>query len=737
MHRLLPILFLFSCLISLGQNSLLTTAISWFSKTERSTIDNYLKNYSYQFIGEKDSLDLHSLIYSVVKTENGTQPFMKLLLSDSALEFISVDTYGVQGQQTVVTGLKNGRFKSIGTAINGNFITTTYDNGTFLIHEDYEAVPNPLGKGEIAYFRYRIFRKYGKFDSMNGEKIQLAQEGLKIAENYKNGVLDGQRTIYFPDGTIKRTENYRAGRLNGIASDYNEQGKLIHSSTHSYHWKYGIEKWYNRDGKLVKSLQWQRDIPTGTEKQTFNGIPIGSVTYVKGVKQGPAKVPVYYDPYIKANYPLDTLNDEPLAIEAVAYDKGLKSGKAVCTYFNEPDTMYTAYYKAGQLDSTFSRYGQNGILYTTTFLNGLEHGKRIFRIPSGPLKDTIYRIENYQNGKLHGHTTQYYQKESDQLFTDPDPGIHLGKRSPGTTEIPGEWVKITRQENYTNGVRNGESVSRKDSRNYSIQNYVNGVLEGKQESSMELNGKWIKITGSYKNGIKTGEWITENLTDNVVVTENYLNNQKQGTGTKTVKDRLTEKRFFHDGILIHIKSFHENGDYTSFDSDETEANDSVIVAYAKKSGDTTSLICYSFSRTEFPRKDTMLILLVDKIMAAPTENIASSGLQQFTTPTFHTAILLKNGKMDGQQTIMHREANVMEKLQYKDGTLLSSEYRQYENAKDTGPYSGVFFSDYSHEKIAVKDGLRHGWCVEYDKSGKETGRSKYVKGIVKKQRRLN
>ncbi|WP_430401783.1 hypothetical protein [Fluviicola sp.] len=147
MHRLLAFLFLFSCLVSFGQNSLLNNAVSWFSKADRTTIDTYLKSYSYQFIGEKDSLNFHLLNYSLVKTENSTQPFIHVLLSDTALEYISVDTYGQQG---LISGLKSARFKSIGTEINGNFITTTYDNGTFLVHEDYEAVGNPSGKGEIA-----------------------------------------------------------------------------------------------------------------------------------------------------------------------------------------------------------------------------------------------------------------------------------------------------------------------------------------------------------------------------------------------------------------------------------------------------------------------------------------------------------------------------------------------------------------------------------------------------------
>lgn len=704
MHRLLPILCLFGCLISYGQNSMLNNVVSWFSKADRTAIDVYLKNCSYRFISEQDSLELKLLTYSVVKTDNGTQPFITLLLSDTTLEFISVNTYGGQGQQLIVSGLKSGRFKSIGTDINGNFITTTYDNGTFLIHEDYEAVANPLGKGEIAYFRYRIFRKYGKFDTMNGEKIKLSEKGDKILASYKNGVLDGQRTFFFPDGTIKRTENYRAGRLNGVASDYNQQGKLIHSSTHSYHWKYGMEKWFSYEGKLVKSLQWQRDVPTGLEKQTFNGKTVGSVSYVKGKKQGPAMIPVYYDQFIEANTSPDTLNEPPLAIETVNYTGGLKSGKAVCIYFNTSDTMYVGYYKAGLLDSIFSKYSQEGILYTSFFSDGLENGPRVYKIPNGPLKDSIYRVENYKTGKLHGLVNEYYQKEA------------------------GIWKKIYREENYTEGIQNGRFVY-EDPENKGVEFYVDGKLHGRQEYHVVADGKKNHITKNYVNGLKSGEWVSENVTDNILVIENYQNNLKEGDQFKTVKNKLTEKLIYRRGVLVDLQLTAENGAFHSFDMTESETGDSVTVGHSNKSGDTTTLICYSFSRTDFPYRDTSLLLMANKILAAPAENIASNGLFQTTTPQFHTVIILKNGKMDGQQSILHRKAEILEKLDYQNGMLLTAKYRIHQNQTDGGPYSGTFFSDYSHEKITVKDGLRHGWCAEYTASGKELRRTKYKNGV--------
>lgn len=732
MRQLLPILFFFCGFLSFGQSSMLSNAFSWFNQTETAQIKTYLESTGYRLKQEQFEANSHHITYSPVKTENGTEPKVSVFLNDSTLGLVCFETYEHKEQQSILAQLKSKKFKQLSTEINGDFIRTSYDNSVFIVQEDYQAVQNPLGKGEIPLYVYRIYRKYSSYDSMNGERVTALPDGtIILRENYKNGALDGLRTLYSPNGTMTRTENYRAGRLNGIANDYNEEGKIIHSSTHSYHWKYGMEKWYNREGKLVKSLQWQRDLPVGTEKQTFDGKMVGSVPYVKGVKQGLAKVPVYFDPYTETHYPLDTLNDEPIGIETVLYENGVKTGKAVCVYFSEPDTLYVAYYKSGKLDSTFTRYAQDGILYTTDFTDGLENGKRVFRIPSGSLKDTIYRVENYQNGKLHGLVSHYYRKEADQLFTDPDPGFHVDGRNSGTTTVPGQWKKILWEENYSHGVRNGSFIY-VDSVNENSEFYVNGKLDGQQVYRFNSGGKKMKIVRNFEHGARTGKWETEHISDTILVTEHYKNDQKQGDETRTVRGKLIEKRYFHNGILVHLKSFGAHGDYNSFDSESTESPDSVLIAHARKDGDTTTLIYYSFSQTNFQKNDTTLVILAAKIRANPDQNRALNGISHTITPAFNVTGQLKNGKMDGKQVILHRKVEVQETRIYQDGSLLTSKYENSQNITDSKPYSGVFFSDYAHEKIAVKDGLRHGWCVEYDHSGKEVRRTKYVKGVVKK-----
>ncbi|WP_343632923.1 hypothetical protein [Fluviicola sp.] len=726
MRRLLPILFFTVCSFTYGQSSLLNTAVSWFNKTDKTTIDNYLKGYSYQFLGEKDSLNLHLLNYSLVKTENGTQPFINLLISDTALEFIAIDTYGAQGQQAVISGLKSGRFKSIGTDINGNFITTTYDNGTFLVQEDYEAVANPLGKGEIAYFRYRVFRKYGKFDQMNGGKTQLSENGENIRANYKNGVLDGERIVYFPGGTIKRTENYRAGRLNGTASDYNSQGKLIHSSVHSYHWKYGMEKWYNNEGKVVKSLQWQRDIPVGTEKQTYNGQIVGSVSYVKGLKQGLAKVPVYSDPSVNENYTPDTLNDAPLAIETVNYQNGQKSGKAICMLFHAPDTMYVAYYKAGKLDSIFTRYGHDGILYTTTFQDGLEHGTRIYRIPSGLLKDTVYRVENFKNGKLDGQAIQYYQKGKES--SDSDPGYHTSKIA---SDIPaadsGKWFKSYQLKTYKNGILNGPYSFWIDSMRYDRGNYVDGKLHGVLESSMVIKNQYIRLTGEYTRNVRTGEWITQVFPDSIVTIEHFDNNRKHGTSITQQNGFITQEAHYYLDNLKNTTFFTDKEHYQRFELEFQPESDTIRIVQITKKGTTTFRYTYQFEEKDYPHIET----LIDSLKNSMEKGIILfpeylNGDYTVITPFYERNGSYHNGKDGAVSVTKHLQAKVYEKTD-----RLNHSGRSF-TTLDNKPYSGTFISALSREQISVKNGLLHGWCVEYDIPGKEVRRIKYKNGILKK-----
>ncbi|AEA45783.1 toxin-antitoxin system YwqK family antitoxin [Fluviicola taffensis] len=746
MQYLLFITSFFVCQSLFGQSSLLSTSLNWFTKADKASIQSYLESHNYQLIGEKDSLNLHFQQYSFAKSQNEIQLHACLFLGDSTIEYLSFEITNHADLTSIRSQLKANRFRTLNADLNGDFITTTFDTDRFLVQQDYQAIENPLGKGEIPYYRFRIFRKHGKFDTMNGEKISFSEDGTKISENYKNGLLDGERTFYFSNGTLKRKENFRAGRLNGLVSDFNEEGKLIHSSTHSYHWKYGMEKWYNHQGKMVKSLQWQRDVPIGIQKQTFEGIVIEQIPYVKGIKQGLAKVPYFDEASIKANFPRSTLNDEPLGIETVNFVNDLKQGKAVCIYFNKKDTMYVGYYKSGKLDSTYSLYRQNGILYSTTFSNGLENGTRIYRIPSGPLKDSIHRIQNYKNGKLEGILTQYYRKEADQTIEDPDPHIRLpGDISIYPIFIPGPWLPNYYSFTYRDGIKNGPYSYQMDSMNYGRGTYLNDRLEGYYEAQVFSDGqpgkiiddvlmipekKWVKSSGYYQNGLKTKEWTTNHVLDSIVITEHFEKNQKHGSVIKTIKGFKTEERFYHQDTLQQLTFFGKNQEIDSYQLEFIKNTHLAIITHKIQKQDSSFLFSYLIEVDDYYRKDTLLGAIVSTLKNNQSEMSQKlNGLFHVKTSSYETSGNYRNGKLDGIILTKHFDSSIFENITYRNGIIEGYSYTQFD---DQELYTGAFISATSGEHISVKDGLRHGWCVEYLDSKEEIRRTKYMKGVLKK-----
>lgn len=718
----------------MGQITSLNSGLQWFDKADQPAVDAFFTGNSYQLLDQKDSSGFHILHYSLVKTEMGVQSHTYLFLSDTAVEMLSFETYDLSDYKSITAQLKGQHFKSLGANVNGNFITTVYDNDRFLLNQDYEAVENPLGKGQISYYRYRIYRKNGQFDEMNGEKtVMFTDNGTSypgIRENYKNGVLSGERTYYYPNGTIKRKENYQAGRLNGLASDYDTEGRLTHSVTHSYHWRYGMEKWYNNEGKVVKTLQWQRDLPVGTEKQTYNGTVVASISYVKGVKQGLAKIPIYYDGHIDAKYPLDTLNDAPLALENVNYKDGLKKGKAICVYFDSPDTMYLAHYKAGKLDSIFTRYTQNHIWYTTTFANDLENGERIFRIPSGDMKDTIYKIERYKNGKLDGKLEQFYTYKPAPVYEDSE--FHLQEMMSHPIPVPEEWIPGYSFETFKDGVLNGPFSLQWDYVNSSKGSYSNGKLDGLYEDEMFTTGEQIKTIRNYNKGEKTGEWITNYVYDSVVVKENYLNGKKHGIETKTVKGQLVEERKYLSGFLTEIMTFDPG--FEKYELMTNEIPNVYIIRYEQKLADTSRIQYYSAFINNYPVSDSVLVLLKSAILRS-TNAIAPqlNGEFEIKTPDYSQSGFYQNGSLINSLVTTNQSAGVTETIAFLNNTEEIPHYTDYKHE----PYTGTFKSILSHETISVKDGLRNGWCIQYDAAGKEIGKTKYVKGITKKTIRNN
>jgi len=727
MRNWITAFFLFGVTSIQAQDISLNGYLSWFNKVDEATIKSAFQNGDFRLVEDKDSSGFQVLKYALLKDVN--QPSFGFLLGDSSLVSLTIENFVPNIHKAFISQLKANKFKSLGADVNGDYITTSYDNGTFICNQDYEAVENPAGKGQIPHYRYRIVRKNGVLDALNGTKTKtetIDGKTYTVLENYRNGVLEGERITYFPgDSVVKKKENYRGGRLNGTVSDFDEKGRLMHSSVHSYHWKYGMEKWYDGEGKLVKSLQWQRDIPVGSEKYTINGRTFSGATYKNGKKEGLATIPVginWKEDFQRFAIPVDLhwggdtwVVTKIKALETVNFVNNIKTGKAVGISPFSNDTLYVCYYKNGVIDSVFIGYefaayersGKNVPMIQTTFINGLENGKRISWIRDGQYKDSISNEEYYVNGKLHGTATQFYSRSLDKTQ---------------------DWFPFLAVVNYADGILSGPFSCYQDSNNYQTGAYLNGKPDGKIESSERNERAWTRTTEYYEKGLKTGEWITENISDSIVITENYQNDKKHGISTKKVKGKIVEQRSYISGYLYEITEFTEKG-YNKFTLVTNEVPDVYCFKQEEKIEDQYNTYNFTARVSDYPKTDTTLILLRDVVGQITESAPRLNGKYEIRTPNFIETGSYVDYKRLGYVVIEHKKAGVYEQITYENDLPIAFGYTYVSTSE---AFSGTFISDVSGNSISVKDGLRQGWYIEYDENKNVIRKTKYVKGVAKK-----
>lgn len=114
-----------------------------------------------------------------------------------------------------------------------------------------------------------ILKQYGKAP----EEIRLKKEG----------VLDGQCVLYYPDGKVKGEAFYHKGRLQGPARVLSPQGELLAISWYSGGQLDGVSKWYYPTGTLYAVHRHEKGILHGVQEYYYeNGAPKTLLTYSHG-----------------------------------------------------------------------------------------------------------------------------------------------------------------------------------------------------------------------------------------------------------------------------------------------------------------------------------------------------------------------------------------------------------------------------------------------------------------------
>lgn len=122
----------------------------------------------------------------------------------------------------------------------------------------------------------------------HGKQIYFSKKGdTTLIEYYKNGILDGKKSKYYPKSKIKEEINYKNGLMDGEFLYYNQEGKTLEKLNYKEGKKNGECTYFFSDGKLLSTEFWLMDVKNGEFKTFYyQGHLQNLETYKKGVKDG-------------------------------------------------------------------------------------------------------------------------------------------------------------------------------------------------------------------------------------------------------------------------------------------------------------------------------------------------------------------------------------------------------------------------------------------------------------------
>ena len=105
-------------------------------------------------------------------------------------------------------------------------------------------------------------------------------ETVKLESVYKNGILEGQTTLYYKDGTPSRKGNYVSGQHDGLWEGWFKNGKKEFEISYKSGKLNGEYVSYHQNGIIKEKGEYQNDVRTN-EWVTYdwNGNEVSKMVY--------------------------------------------------------------------------------------------------------------------------------------------------------------------------------------------------------------------------------------------------------------------------------------------------------------------------------------------------------------------------------------------------------------------------------------------------------------------------
>lgn len=110
-------------------------------------------------------------------------------------------------------------------------------------------------------------------------------KAIMSTENYNDqGLLDGEKLVFYPDGTTAERSNYINGKLHGSSIWYAKNGKILKDFQYENDELHGISKYYDGDGNLKAEGTYRKGLKHGIWKYYENGKLVKSKDHTKRSK---------------------------------------------------------------------------------------------------------------------------------------------------------------------------------------------------------------------------------------------------------------------------------------------------------------------------------------------------------------------------------------------------------------------------------------------------------------------
>ena len=101
---------------------------------------------------------------------------------------------------------------------------------------------------------------------------QNKSKGILMTENYNpQGVLEGEKLVYYENGQLAEKSIYVNGAIDGISMWYSEKGLVVKEFSYNKGELHGMSKYYDKDGKLLAEGLYRNDKKHGIWKYYENG----------------------------------------------------------------------------------------------------------------------------------------------------------------------------------------------------------------------------------------------------------------------------------------------------------------------------------------------------------------------------------------------------------------------------------------------------------------------------------